>query len=79
MANRALVLKVSLASDTCLLIFYWPKQVIWPHLTSNRPKGEGHGGVVYKEDNLNMYPERTEYVCTALMTYHTTPLTEPQS
>lgn len=42
-------------------------------------KGGGARGVVYKEYNLNMYPERTEYVCTALMTYHTTPLTELQS
>lgn len=34
--NLVLVLQALLANGASLLMFYGPKQVIWPHLISNR-------------------------------------------
>lgn len=66
--NLVLVHQALLANGASLLMFYGPKQVIWPHLISNR-HGQGKGRVRVRggvqEYNLIMYPARTEYVNTA--------------
>ena len=42
--NLVLVLQALLANGVSMLMFYGPKQVIWPHLISNR-HGQGKGRV----------------------------------
>lgn len=42
--NLVLVLQALLANGASLLLFYGPKQVIWPHLISNK-HGQGKGRV----------------------------------